>query len=74
MILIGVLLHIVSKQVTIFQHQNEYESNHLANYLLESINETVEPCENFYEFTCGKWIKNTKIPDDGLFSNQLFSY
>jgi hypothetical protein len=70
MILIGVLLHIVSKQVIIFQHQNEYESNHLANYLLESINETVEPCENFYEFTCGKWIKNTKIPDDGLFFNQ----
>ncbi|CAF1518826.1 unnamed protein product, partial [Rotaria sordida] len=33
-----------------------------ANSLLESINETVDPCENFYEFSCGKWIKNAKIP------------
>ncbi|CAF3695574.1 unnamed protein product [Rotaria sordida] len=33
-----------------------------SNSLLESINETVDPCENFYEFSCGKWIKNAKIP------------
>ncbi|CAF0983841.1 unnamed protein product [Rotaria sordida] len=35
-----------------------------ANYLLESINETVEQCENLYEFTCGRWLKNTNIPND----------
>jgi predicted metalloendopeptidase len=37
----------------------------LANDLLESIDETINPCENFYQFTCGKWIKNAKIQDDG---------
>ncbi|UJR14935.1 hypothetical protein I4U23_001917 [Adineta vaga] len=35
-----------------------------ANYILESIDETVEPCENFFEFTCGTWLKNHRIPDD----------
>ncbi|CAF0961673.1 unnamed protein product [Rotaria sordida] len=35
-----------------------------ANYLLESIDETVEPCEDFFHFSCGTWIKNTRIPDD----------
>ncbi|CAF3791141.1 unnamed protein product [Adineta steineri] len=35
-----------------------------ANYLLESIDETVDPCEDFFEFTCGTWLKNHKIPDD----------
>ncbi|CAF1004666.1 unnamed protein product [Rotaria sordida] len=35
-----------------------------ANYLLESVNETVEQCENLYEFTCGRWLKNTNIPND----------
>ncbi|CAF1105914.1 unnamed protein product, partial [Rotaria sordida] len=33
-----------------------------ANNLLKSIDETVDPCENFYQFTCGTWLKNTKIP------------
>jgi hypothetical protein len=37
----------------------------LANYLLESIDETVDPCENFFQFACGTWIKNAKIPDSG---------
>ncbi|CAF0838473.1 unnamed protein product [Rotaria sordida] len=35
-----------------------------ANYLIESIDETVEPCEDFFHFACGTWIKNTRIPDD----------
>ncbi|UJR12864.1 hypothetical protein I4U23_017038 [Adineta vaga] len=38
-----------------------------ANYLLESIDETIDPCENFYEFSCGKWIKNARIPEDNSY-------
>ena len=36
-----------------------------ANYLLESLNESVDPCESFYDFTCDNWLKNTKLPDGG---------
>ncbi|CAF1139433.1 unnamed protein product [Rotaria sordida] len=35
-----------------------------ANYLLESIDKTADPCENFFEFTCGTWLKNHRIPED----------
>ncbi|MBP9681446.1 MAG: M13 family metallopeptidase [Bacteriovorax sp.] len=27
-----------------------------------ALNEKMDPCENFYEFTCGKWIDSTVIP------------
>ncbi|CAF4205719.1 unnamed protein product, partial [Adineta steineri] len=34
------------------------------NYLIESIDETINPCENFYEFACGKYIKNAIISSE----------
>ncbi|CAF1361307.1 unnamed protein product, partial [Rotaria sp. Silwood1] len=44
-----------------------------ANYLLESIDNSVEPCDNFFQFACGAWLKNHRIPDDagslGTFDN-----
>lgn len=30
----------------------------VAYNILESIDENVDPCENFYQFTCGAWIRN----------------
>ncbi|UJR11165.1 hypothetical protein I4U23_015346 [Adineta vaga] len=35
-----------------------------ADYLIESIDESVNPCEDFFHFVCGTWIKNTRIPAD----------
>lgn len=35
-----------------------------ASKIIERIDETVDPCENFYEFACGNFIKNTVLPDD----------
>jgi putative endopeptidase len=28
------------------------------------IDETADPCEDFYQYSCGTWVKNTVIPDD----------
>ncbi|CAM2712377.1 unnamed protein product [Rotaria socialis] len=36
----------------------------LSSSLIGSIDETVDPCENFYEFVCGTQLKNTKISND----------
>lgn len=29
---------------------------------MRGVNESVDPCENFYEFACGSWKKNHPIP------------
>ncbi|CAF4177876.1 unnamed protein product [Adineta steineri] len=42
-----------------------------ANYLIESIDETVDPCEDFYQFACGTWIKNSRTPNDSNIFNLL---
>src|SRR6185503_3031245 len=31
---------------------------------LESMDRTVDPCENLYEYACGGWQKNNPIPAD----------
>lgn len=34
--------------------------------ILENMDLTVDPCDNFYEFTCGGFINRTRLADDQL--------
>lgn len=36
----------------------------LASSILENMDQNVEPCDDFYRFACGSFLKNTIIPDD----------
>ncbi|GAB0178492.1 phosphate-regulating neutral endopeptidase PHEX [Grus japonensis] len=36
----------------------------LAASILSKINQSVDPCENFYRFACDGWISNHPIPED----------
>lgn len=37
---------------------------HTASRVLEYMDTNVDPCDDFYEFTCGNFLKKTNIPDD----------
>ncbi|XP_048396047.1 phosphate-regulating neutral endopeptidase PHEX isoform X2 [Stegostoma tigrinum] len=46
------------------EHCLSSECTEAAVHILKKINWSADPCENFFEFACGQWIKETPIPED----------
>ncbi|KAL9547795.1 hypothetical protein MBANPS3_005998 [Mucor bainieri] len=40
------------------------ECTTLANSILATLDFNVDPCSDFYQYTCGGWLANATIPDD----------
>ncbi|XP_029033207.1 neprilysin-2 isoform X2 [Osmia bicornis bicornis] len=40
------------------------ECIHTASRILKNMDPEVEPCDDFYDFACGGFLKSTNIPDD----------
>ena len=45
----------------------------LSASVLAALDQTVDPCTNFYEFSCGNWIQNTTIPPGEFLSCMVFN-
>lgn len=43
---------------------NTKECVQTATYFLEKMNFSADPCDDFHNYACGKWVENTRIPDD----------
>lgn len=40
-----------------------------AKSIVTNMDQTVDPCDDFYSFACGNFVKDTTIPDDKSFVN-----
>lgn len=61
-----------SQQTPVTINSHDHESDiclspgciHTASKILQDMDPKVEPCDDFYQFVCGNFIKKTNIPDD----------
>ncbi|XP_064464836.1 neprilysin-1-like isoform X2 [Ornithodoros turicata] len=43
---------------------NTTQCKKTANFIQEMLNDTIDPCNNFYDYVCQKWINANPIPED----------
>ncbi|XP_078264840.1 phosphate-regulating neutral endopeptidase PHEX [Rhinoraja longicauda] len=64
---LGIVLALAANRV-ISLHSEEYcltaECAEAAVFIFNKINWSADPCDNFFNFACGRWLKETPIPED----------
>ena len=49
---------------TLVKTQEKFSSTPVPPWAKDLMDDTADPCEDFYQYSCGGWIKDTLIPPD----------
>uniref|UniRef100_A0A3Q3LZ48 Neprilysin n=1 Tax=Mastacembelus armatus TaxID=205130 RepID=A0A3Q3LZ48_9TELE len=63
--IVSLLFIVIVALVILFATQRTgiVSSVHTASRLIESMDATIDPCEDFFQFACGGWLKKHVIPE-----------
>lgn len=62
LIITALLLVFCTHCLVIYDTSRGQES--IAESVINALDRSVDPCDDFYQFSCGGWLKNTTIPED----------
>ena len=70
-----IVLYVDEKEQTHEEERTDYchseDCVNIASRMLETMNSSADPCDDFYQYACGGWIQKTKIPAHSVAYGQI---
>uniref|UniRef100_A0A8C6K7W0 Neprilysin n=1 Tax=Nothobranchius furzeri TaxID=105023 RepID=A0A8C6K7W0_NOTFU len=61
--IVSLLFIVIVALIILFATQKTGECDGGSSRLIENMDSTVDPCDNFYQYACGGWLKKNIIPE-----------